>query len=879
MRLDVIIITVFKRIKADLPLLITGSLLFYYLFKNELDMLNSYAENELLPHITNEITDLNNNPDSTSLLPIDNKFIENAEAAYKPVVNTYPKSDKSANTIDKSKDSNNVNLFDYETLLEKNRFFPVLQNSFDNRDAFNRLTITPSDTITNIKSLSRKLKHLLIDKFPWKTSYDYITEDYPSVQSTKFEDNGFSVDAQLAKVKLLFEETFNLYSSVIAGEVDEVKPLSRTRINNGNGFGRSLIGSIDMLYLLNMEEELDVLIEKLITEDTLSTNKNLLNTNENFITIISSLISGYELSNQKHEVFLRLAKKMAKIAIKAYDTPINGLPLSELPYKSLIQNRFPLRKSSVFAITGNMLELIKLSSLTKENLYISTGLNVFQKMIDSSKNIFNVDYLFPLQVDASCCQLTKQESDENVNKKTSTSVSHMKSIFNGNYVTCTLRETFFSTNDVDNFDFDHEETLEFIDLINEDGNVNYLFSILKSYHLLNGNDGLDFKTYFEKAFEIMNNLMFFRPLLPGNLITKEEMRNVVFFTPITVKKGEFNEESGNTDILVIQSLKVKTQHCQLGGMYLYASKLFKNSTYQKVGEQLINGCTLLPKLLNMELIPESVSFDKCFDLNNCDTFDAEVKAQSLGDGSIFDSNFEIISNGFFSVSEIEKAHKEASASLFGDENEETDEIMQKLKNSNALISVNKKRANKDIEDVNFESVADKDVKAEENSFIFSSDQALHSKALAKKIYKMTTSKAELTGKEFDLRKQQWINTHHPFYINSLDPKYLMRSEFIESLFYAYRITGENKYRFIAADALLNMISTVKQIHNKHIEISAIQDLFSLQARDELPYYWFTRTLKYYFLVFSDVSEFSLDDFIFNGDGHIFRKNYIIQKLQ
>lgn len=878
MRLGVIIITVFKRVKADLPLLITGSLLFYYLFKNELDMLNSHAENELLPHITNDITNLNNNPDSTSLLPIDNKFIENAEEAFKPVVNTDPKTDKSANIMDKSKDTNNVNLLDYETLLEKNRFFPVLQNSFDIKDAFNRLTIKPSDTITNIKSMSRKLKHLLIDKFTWKTSYNYITNDYPNIQSTKFEDYGFSVDAQLDNVKSLFEETFSLYSSVIAGEVDEVKPLSRKRVDNGNGFGRSLIGSIDMLYLLNMEEELDVLIQKLTIEDTLTTNKNLLNTNENFITIVSSLISGYELSNEKHEVFLRLAKKMAKIAIKAYDTPNNGLPLSELPYKSLIQNRFPLRKSSIFAITGNILELIKISSLTKENVYISTGLNVFQKMIESSKNIFNMDYLFPLQVDASCCQLTREESSESINKKTSTSGSQMKSIFYGNYVNCLLRETFFSINDLNNFDFDGEETLEFIDLINEDGNANYLFSILKSYHLLNGNEGLAFKSYFEKSFELMNNFMFFKPMLPEILITKEEMDNAVFFTPITVKRGEFNEDTGNVEVLVTQSLNVKTQHCQLGGMYLYASKLFKNSTYQKVGEQLINGCSLLPKLLNMELIPESVSFDKCIDLNNCGNFNAEVKIQSLSDGSIFDNNFEIVTTGFFSVMEIEKSAKEQSTASSGDDNiDETDEIMQKLKDNQSLIKVNQKRNNNDMENVNLENEVAEEVKDEDASFIFSSDQATESKASVKRTYKMTTSKTELSGKEFDFKKQQWSNTQYPFYINSIDPKYLMRSEYIESLFYAYRITGNNKYRFMAADTLVKMISNVRHVHNKHIEISAIEDLFSLQARDELPYYWFTRTLKYYFLIFSEVSNFSLDDYIFNGDGHIFKKNYIIQK--
>ena len=867
-------ILIFKRIKSDIPLLITGSLLFYYLFKNELDMLNSYAENELLPHITN---DLNENINTDLLLPIDNEFVKNSESTAKPVINTNPDLESLNLKTDKSKDSTTVNLFDYDTLLEKNRFFPILQNSLDTSDVFNMISITPSNTIKNIKSLSRKLKHLIVDKFTWKTSYTYISEDYPNIQSIKFIDNGFEVKGQLTKIKSLFQETFDLYSNVIAGETDELKPLTRERIDNGNGFGRTLIGSIDMFFLLNMEQELDDLVQKLTIQESLSTTKNLLNTNENFITIVSSLISGYELSNEKDEIFLKIAKQMAKIAIKAYDSPINGLPLPELPFKSLIQNRFPLRRTSIFDITGNILELVKMSSLTKENVYISTGLNVFQKMHDSSKNVFNMDYLFPSVIDPSGCQLVKQDANRKVSA--TASQSHMKSIFNGNYVSCLQRTTFFSINDINNFDSDGEEILEFIDLINEDGNVNYLFSILKTYHLLNGNDDLGFKAYFEKSFEIINKFMFYKPNLPANFLVEGGNNDFVFFTPITVKKGKLDEINNELDILVTQSLKFRSQHCQLGGMFLYASKLFENKTYQVIGEQLINGCVLLPKFAELELIPESASFDKCFDLNNCYSFNKEAKIQSMVDGSIFDNNFEIVTDGFFKIADTELPD------TF--EDNEVDAELMKLKDSSPLIKVDRKRNNKDLIDLKLEYEDEDETSAEIEtsegdilSDLYTKQQQQieeeEQEVLINKIFKMTTSKVEIHGKPFNAQLQKWTDGKYPFYINSLDSKYLLRPEFIESLFYAYRITGDNKYRSIAAETLDKLIAHVKQVHNKHIEISALEDLYTLEPRDELPYYWFTRTLKYYYLIFSDVSKYSLDDYIFNGDGHIFKKNYIIQ---
>lgn len=825
-----IISTLFRRVKTDIPLIFTCGLLFYYLFKNEIDMLNSFAENELLPHITNDLPGESLITDSSPLSKETPSINENYNAHVDETRKT-----SSLDASEEKSDFNKPDLMNYEVLQEKNRFFPILQNSIDTSDAFNSLSVTPSKKISSFKDLNRRLKNLLVDHFTWKSTYKYIEEDYPSMQAARFSDNGFAITKKQAEIREIFIETFNLYSKIVNSEIiDEINPISKTTNNNGNGFGRSLIGSLDMLYLLNMEEELEPMLSKLVVDNTLKSDKNLMNTNENFITIISSLISGYELSNEKEESLLPLIKNFAKIALKAYDTPTNGLPISNYPFKSLIQNRFPFRKTSIFDVSGNILELIKLSSLTKENVYISTGMNVFNKMLVSAVGTFNLDYLFPTVVDPSGCQLIKRTQDH---KLVPNSKGFMKSIFNGNYVNCLQRSTIIPVNDEYNFDYDiNKQEEEYIDLINDDGNVNYLFTFLKSYHLMNGNsDFVELREYFENAFNFINKFMFYKPHLPSNMKEKYGDLDYVFFTPLNVKKGGLHLEKHTQEILIKQSLMFKAQHCQLGGVFLYASKLLKNDTYMDVGKQLINGCTILPEIVGLDVIPASVTFDKCVYLEDCYTFDSQQKLDSLKDLTIFDDIYiKADDESYFKVQKTSIGKRDLIAQDLEDRVDEKSHMLSEM------------------------------YKKQEQSKI---------KVPYKKMFMLTTSKDAIENKPFLSEKHTWLNEKYPFYINSMDASFLMRPEFVESLFYAYRITGDSKYRDIASDSFEKMMKHVKQVHNRHIEISAIKDLFTDKELDSLPYYWFTRTLKYYYLIFSDISTYSLNDYIFNGDGHIFKKNY------
>ncbi|KAH8725229.1 alpha-mannosidase IC [Phaeosphaeriaceae sp. PMI808] len=101
-----------------------------------------------------------------------------------------------------------------------------------------------------------------------------------------------------------------------------------------------------------------------------------------------------------------------------------------------------------------------------------------------------------------------------------------------------------------------------------------------------------------------------------------------------------------------------------------------------------------------------------------------------------------------------------------------------------------------------------------------------------------------------------------------DGRYVLRPEAIESIFYMYRITGESKYQDIAWEMFQSIsINTQTEFAN-----AAIENVMNtpVVTYDSMESFWLAETLKYFYLIFSDSDEVSLDDFVFNTEAHPFR---------
>jgi len=99
------------------------------------------------------------------------------------------------------------------------------------------------------------------------------------------------------------------------------------------------------------------------------------------------------------------------------------------------------------------------------------------------------------------------------------------------------------------------------------------------------------------------------------------------------------------------------------------------------------------------------------------------------------------------------------------------------------------------------------------------------------------------------------------------PVYDLNPEIIESAYYLYRITGDNKYRQMGVKFFQDIVKYCKT----DIAFSAVEDVQTMEKRDYLATYFFAETLKYFYLLFSDDELFGFDHHVFSTEAHPFDK--------
>jgi mannosyl-oligosaccharide alpha-1,2-mannosidase len=101
-----------------------------------------------------------------------------------------------------------------------------------------------------------------------------------------------------------------------------------------------------------------------------------------------------------------------------------------------------------------------------------------------------------------------------------------------------------------------------------------------------------------------------------------------------------------------------------------------------------------------------------------------------------------------------------------------------------------------------------------------------------------------------------------------DPRYALRPEAIESVFYAYRITGDESYQEIAWEMFEAIENSTKTLYGNAAIKNVIDE--DIELDDSMESFWMSETLKYFYLVFSDPELVGLDQWVFNTEAHPFR---------
>jgi mannosyl-oligosaccharide alpha-1,2-mannosidase len=102
-----------------------------------------------------------------------------------------------------------------------------------------------------------------------------------------------------------------------------------------------------------------------------------------------------------------------------------------------------------------------------------------------------------------------------------------------------------------------------------------------------------------------------------------------------------------------------------------------------------------------------------------------------------------------------------------------------------------------------------------------------------------------------------------------DRRYILRPEAIESIFILYRITGDRQLLDAGWEMFIAITKhTATEFANAALDDVTVSD--PPQA-DNMESFWMAETLKYFYLLFSEPSVLSLDEWVFNTEAHPLRR--------
>ncbi|KAK3117182.1 hypothetical protein LTR53_001686 [Teratosphaeriaceae sp. CCFEE 6253] len=242
------------------------------------------------------------------------------------------------------------------------------------------------------------------EQFPISTTAQLPTgtsSPIPRIQFTGTKAMKADPD-RLAIIKQAAEHAWSGYREAAFG-MDEVKPISGGHNNPFNGWGATLVDSLDTLWIMGMTDEFEEALEHVKTIDFTTSIRSDIPLFETTIRYLGGLIGAYDISGAEYGVLLDKAVELAEVLYSAFDTP-NRMPQTYYRWKPAFASQ-PHRASArvVMAELGSLsLEFTRLAQLTGEPKYYDAIARITDAF-EIWQNETRVSGLWPTTVDASGC--------------------------------------------------------------------------------------------------------------------------------------------------------------------------------------------------------------------------------------------------------------------------------------------------------------------------------------------------------------------------------------------------------------------------------------------------------------------------------------------
>lgn len=686
--------------------------------------------------------------------------------------------------------------------------------------------------------------------------------------------------SKLMAVKESFKHAWNGYKQHGLPH-DEVQPISKDFKDPFMGWGATLVDTLDTLWIMGMKEEFENALVEVEKIDFGTSMRKDIPLFETVIRYLGGLIAAYDVSNAKYSILLTKAEELAEILMGAFDTP-NRMPLTFYNWAPSYTSQ-PHRASThvVMAELGSLsVEMTRLALITGKHEYYDAIARITDELEKWQPHTL-MPGLWPLKVDASGCKKTERntpDGDELAAKPVPVDADDedfdvdgvepavfpddsVRKDASGSRKKIVERDVPSSPQPPAEGTKKSPTRMVDQEILGADCNPQGLAAppnaksqtygiggqadstyeyFPKMYALLGGRSPQYKNMYLESATAIREQLLF-RPMI------KEKNRKILFAskhdlnpkaTPATKKK----------DVITYE---VTHLSCFVGGMFGLGAKLFGLDSDLELAKQLTDGCVWAYESMPAGVMAESAAVVPCPNLEVCAW--SEVAWHEALDPQL-EERFAAVQSWNKNQQRIyeqsrREAMKEQAASDPGEASgpEPTLETVQTEAN----------REKRQILDGEPARTAPK-LEVEADDTISRSRKGSSPLQFVPKV---------ALSHERYVQARVLEERLPPSYTKIFDRHYGLRPEAIESVFYMYRITGDEIWR----QKGWKMFEAIQSATQTDIAHAAVKDVTSSlgELDDVMESFWLAETLKYFYLLFDDPSHMSLDEWVLNTEAHPF----------
>jgi mannosyl-oligosaccharide alpha-1,2-mannosidase len=750
-----------------------------------------------------------------------------------------------------------------------------------------------------------------------------VPKPMPRIQySFGEEETGAKMKRQLrqATISDAFKHAWSGYSEY-AMLHDELAPVTGQVKNPFNGWGATLVDTLDTLWIMGLKEEFDTAVKQVEKINFKTSLRKDIPLFETVIRYLGGLISAYDLSSGKYPILLDKALELAEILMGSFDTP-NRMPMTYYYWTPSYASQ-PHRADTraVLAELGSLsVEFTRLAQITKEDKYydaiarITDELEAFQKYT-------SLPGLWPTIIDASGCKKLENsavdmaqssskgpempiDEPEMLDKPTSGNTS--ESVISPKDLDAESSVHQVGKRQLDDASFAHvghsipsdpkaavekgspvltakeKEAADLAMLQHEDpidiecepqrltvppyssremysigGQADSVYEYLpKEYMLLGGLNG-QYRTMYEDAMDTVRKRLIFRPM------TKDG-RDIL-------SVGKYSKR--NYHVMAGTSKKPKSAlvyegthlTCFAGGMFAIGAKLFDIPSDLEIAEKLTDGCIWAYESTTTGIMPETFGLVPCDSLTDCAWNETKWWEALDPDRKQREEQARLFSENGMTEPDLEKVTAQQTVSTLSAPSETPnlsgnleEKVVPDRFGSRSALKVADKLPKRQVDDsAAFGDKSDALGITPGTPTKTTTEETVPDTAPADRS-SIFTPPVPLTHEEFvqaRIREERLP----PGFTGITSRKYILRPEAIESVFIMYRITGDEYWR----EKGWKMFTAIQSYTLTEIANSAISDVTSAVPvfADTMESFWLAETLKYFYLLYSDPSLISLDDYI------------------